>query len=81
VRTIVELANNLGMISIAEWVEDVPTLKALQELGVDYVQGFIISKACTPADLLKAKAMPDLVNDPAARQFLIESQDKFPPSM
>lgn len=81
VRTIVELANNLGMISIAEWVEDVPTLKALQELGVDYVQGFIISKACTPADLLKAKAMPDLVSDPAARQFLIESQDKFPPSM
>lgn len=81
VRTIVELANNLGMISIAEWVEDVPTLKALQELGVDYVQGFIISKACTPTELLKAQAITDLVQDGAARQFLIESQDKFPPTM
>lgn len=80
-RTIVELANNLGMISIAEWVEDVPTLKALQELGVDYVQGFIISKACTPTELLKAQAITDLVHDGAARQFLIESQDKFPPTM
>lgn len=69
------------MISIAEWVEDVPTLKALQELGVDYVQGFIISKACTPTELLKAQAITDLVHDGAARQFLIESQDKFPPTM
>lgn len=81
VRTIVELARNLGMISIAEWVEDVPTLQALQELGVDYVQGFIVSRACTPAELLKATAITDLVKDAPARQFLLESQQKHSPTV
>ncbi|WP_341668341.1 putative bifunctional diguanylate cyclase/phosphodiesterase [Alcaligenes sp. SDU_A2] len=81
VRTIVELARNLGMISIAEWVEDVPTLLALQEIGVDYVQGFIISAACTPADLLNATAITDLVKDEPARQFLLESQQKHLPTI
>ena len=78
VRTIVELARNLGMISIAEWVEDVPTLHALQEIGVDYVQGFIVSRACTAAELLNASAIIDLVKDDAARQFLLDSQQKHP---
>src|SRR5690625_7317439 len=45
VRTIVELAQNLDMVSIAEWVEDVETLIELKKIGVDYVQGFAVSRA------------------------------------
>ncbi len=63
VRTIVELAHNLGMISIAEWVEDVPTLEALREMGVDYVQGYAISAALTPMEILDAESISDLVTN------------------
>ena len=44
VEAIVALARNLGMRSIAEWVEDANTLRALKEIGVDYVQGFVIAR-------------------------------------
>lgn len=67
VRTIVKLANNLGMITIAEWVEDVPTLKALAEIGVDYVQGFAIARPCSPNDILNAGTILDLIPSPETR--------------
>jgi diguanylate cyclase (GGDEF)-like protein len=63
VRTIVELAQNLGMVSIAEWVEDVQTLEVLREMGVDYVQGYAISPALTPMEILDAESMSDLVSN------------------
>lgn len=63
VRTIVELARSLGMKTIAEWVEDCATLEALQQMGVDYVQGFVVSKAKPPADILNATTIADLVSD------------------
>jgi diguanylate cyclase (GGDEF)-like protein len=70
VRTIVELARNLGMKSIAEWVEDSATLEALQEMGVDYVQGFIVSKSRPPIDILNALAITDLVSSPETLAFI-----------
>jgi diguanylate cyclase (GGDEF)-like protein len=51
VEAIVALARNLGMRSIAEWVEDYNTLAALAELGVDYVQGYLIARPM-PAELI-----------------------------
>ena len=54
VETIVSLAKNLGMKVIAEWVEDHETLQTLKEIGVDYAQGFVISKSRTPASILAA---------------------------
>lgn len=70
VRTIVELARNLGMTSIAEWVEDAPTMEALRHMGVDYVQGFAISKARSPIDILNAATIADLAATPGAREFI-----------
>lgn len=64
VRTIVELAQNLGMHSIAEWVEDGDTLMALRQMGVDYVQGFAISRAIEPPQILKHKNILPLVQNP-----------------
>lgn len=70
VRTIVELARNLEMRSIAEWVEDVETLKVLHAMGVDHIQGFIISTARNPNDILGARDLRDLVRSEAAVELL-----------
>ena len=61
VRTIAELAQNLGMMSIAEWVEDPRALEILREIGVDFVQGYAVSAALTPMEILDAEQVSDLV--------------------
>jgi EAL domain-containing protein (putative c-di-GMP-specific phosphodiesterase class I) len=66
----VELAQNLGMVSIAEWVEDVQTLEMLKELGVDYVQGYAISAALTPLEILDAESVSDLVTNPDTLNYI-----------
>lgn len=70
VRTIVELAQNLGMESIAEWVEDVETLIALKEMGVNYVQGFAVSGAINPAMIIDNKEIHPLISDPSTARYL-----------
>ncbi len=42
VRSIVELAHGLGLVTVAEHVEDELTLRLLRELGVDCAQGFAV---------------------------------------
>lgn len=61
VRTITELARNLNMKSIVEWVEDVETLQLLWDMEVDYVQGFGVARPQPPGNLLKATSMADLI--------------------
>ena len=51
VRALVDIAHGLGKQTIAEFVEDAATLKVLQELGVDYVQGFHVAR---PAPITEA---------------------------
>jgi diguanylate cyclase (GGDEF)-like protein/PAS domain S-box-containing protein len=38
------LSHNLGIQTVAEWVEDQQTLSQLGQIGIDYVQGFWIAK-------------------------------------
>jgi EAL domain-containing protein (putative c-di-GMP-specific phosphodiesterase class I) len=45
VRSIVELARALGLHVVAEGVEDAPSWDALAALGVDEIQGFVVSEA------------------------------------
>lgn len=52
VNAIVTLARDLGCVTVAEWVEDKYTLDELKELGVDYIQGFLISQAIPPEQFL-----------------------------
>lgn len=72
VNSIVDLAHNLGMECIAEWVEDVATLRALADMGVDYVQGYVISGSRPPLDILACDNILPLVGDPAARAYIEE---------
>lgn len=74
IKAIVELARNLGMKIIAEWVEDCATLQALQELGVDYVQGWAISRAQAPTDILNALTINDLVSNAETRELILHAQ-------
>ena len=44
VHSTIELAHNLGMLVIAEGIENKDTLIKLRELGCDYAQGYFIAK-------------------------------------
>jgi EAL domain-containing protein (putative c-di-GMP-specific phosphodiesterase class I) len=44
VKAIVNLAQGFGCETVAEGVEDAPTLGLLEDLGVDYAQGFFIGR-------------------------------------
>ena len=66
VETIVSLAKNLGMKVIAEWVGDHATLQTLTEIGVDYAQGFVISKSLPPQAMLSVHSAFDFLTPPQA---------------
>ncbi|MCL6551988.1 MAG: EAL domain-containing protein, partial [Firmicutes bacterium] len=55
VRAIAELARGLGRATIAEWVEDGPTLQAVAALGIDYAQGY---HAGDPRPVAEPRAEP-----------------------
>lgn len=70
VEAIVALARNLGMKSIAEWVEDSATLATLQAMGVDYVQGYVIARPQSTDKLLTAQHSASFVTDEKTNLFL-----------
>ncbi len=55
VRTIYDVARVLKLQTIAEWVEDEPTLQALKSIGIDYAQGFHLSKPMLAREILNSK--------------------------
>jgi EAL domain-containing protein (putative c-di-GMP-specific phosphodiesterase class I) len=84
VEAIVGLARNLGMQSIAEWVEDARTLEVLQSMGVDYVQGFAIARPQSPDVILAATSAADFIKDPDILALIgprtaLSSQDEHAP--
>ncbi len=70
VEAIVELGRNLGMKSIAEWAEDRATVQSLAEAGVDYVQGFAVSRAQDPSALLAAQSSASFITDPDVLRYV-----------
>lgn len=44
VKTIINFASNLGLKTIAEFVEDKDSLELLEKMGINYVQGYYIGK-------------------------------------
>jgi diguanylate cyclase (GGDEF)-like protein/PAS domain S-box-containing protein len=70
VEAIVSLAGNLGMKTIAEWAEDAATVQTLAEIGVDYVQGWAVSRSQPPEALLAAKSSAGFIRDEKLLQLL-----------
>lgn len=75
VEAIVELARNLGMRSIAEWAEDYATIETLAELGVDYVQGFIVAMPQAPENILAASSAASFITDTQLLAFIQRASD------
>ena len=48
VRTLAALARHLGIITVAEWVEDAESARLLRDWGVDYLQGHYVGPAEAP---------------------------------
>jgi len=44
VKSIIDIAHTLNIKAIAEFVEDDKTMRVVRDLGVDYIQGFIVGK-------------------------------------
>jgi len=70
VEAIVMLARNLGMRSIASRVENIHTLRVLTELGVDYVQGFLVARPQEAMAIVGASSAISFVEDPAVAKFI-----------
>ena len=56
VRTLLDLARNFGMKTVAEWVDNDADAMLLKGLGVDYLQGFYIGKPKQRPEWAEAQA-------------------------
>lgn len=72
ITAIVGLAHDLGCKCVAEWVEDLHTLREVRELGVDYIQGYLVSPAveceyflnlCSTLELMPDQGRAKLIQD------------------
>ena len=63
VRTLLDLARNFGMQTVAEWVENEADAMLLKGLGVDFLQGYLLGKPETNPDWLPEGAP----NEPPSR--------------
>jgi EAL domain-containing protein (putative c-di-GMP-specific phosphodiesterase class I) len=64
VRTIHDVAKVLKLQTIAEWVEDEATLNSLISIGIDYAQGFHISRPTRVSELLPFAAVAEKIGSP-----------------
>lgn len=69
-RTIVDLAREMNMSSVAEWAEDAEIVELLLGMGVDYAQGFGLAKPMAMDNMLRVKSSGELVKDPVVLDVL-----------
>jgi diguanylate cyclase (GGDEF)-like protein len=70
VEAITELVRNLGMKSVAEWVEDSDTVEVLAQVGVDYVQGYAIGRPQPASKILVADSAAAFIEDQDVARFV-----------
>lgn len=61
VKALVEVAKGMGMKTVAEFVESAETMAEVERLGVDYVQGYHISKPLTEPNASSATRTLDQI--------------------
>lgn len=76
VEAIAELSRNLGMQSIAEWAEEYATVEALHRVGIDYVQGYVVSRPQAPERILAAASAAAFIEDAELRRFVAEKEPR-----
>jgi len=68
------LVRSLGMKSIGEYAENLPVLKALVAAGVDYAQGYGISRPVMPERILEAGSAVEFIEDAEILAFVQQLQ-------
>jgi hypothetical protein len=68
------LVRDLGMKSVGEFAEDLQTIKALVAAGVDYAQGYGISKPVLPGRILAARSAAEFIEDPMILEYVRQLQ-------
>lgn len=72
VRTMIQMARDLGMVSVAEWVSDQETAELVADMGADYIQGFHYGAPMSINDALgyakRAETQPARLRAQAAMQ-------------
>lgn len=76
IEAIAGLVRSLGMKSIGEFAEDLATIKVLAAAGVDYAQGYGISKPVMPERILAATSGAEFIEDPEILAFIQSLQDR-----
>jgi diguanylate cyclase (GGDEF)-like protein len=69
VKAITDLTHEMGMKCVAEWIEDIPTIRTLQHLGMDYGQGFGLSRPMPMDDITVATSGYDALTEKPAIDF------------
>jgi diguanylate cyclase (GGDEF)-like protein len=81
VEAIAGLVNSLGMKSIGEFAENLATIKVLAEAGVDYAQGYGISKPVMPERILSTRSSAEFIDDPQILAYVRSLQSKADDTM
>jgi diguanylate cyclase (GGDEF)-like protein len=81
IEAIAGLVTSLGMKSIGEFAEDLATIKMLSEAGVDYAQGYGISKPVMPERILAASSGAEFIEDPEIMAFIRSLQESVSDTM
>lgn len=74
ITSIGRLVEDLGMKSIGEFAEDLPTIQVLVEAGIHYAQGYGISKPVMPEEILRAKSSAEFIQDPEIMAYFQKLQ-------
>ncbi len=85
VRAVIAMARALGLLVVAEGLEDLPTVRAVHGLGAYAGQGFALSEPVPPAELaaILARGPLDLrggpaPSGPAERPHLVDLRSRMP---
>ncbi len=81
IEALAGLVNSLGMKSIGEFAENLATIKVLSTAGVDYAQGYGISKPVMPERILAARSGAEFIEDPEIMAFIRSLQEKVSETM
>jgi EAL domain-containing protein (putative c-di-GMP-specific phosphodiesterase class I) len=67
VRNFALFARQMGLVTIAEWVENEKTLKLLRDMGVDFAQGFLLDRPVVLGQGAIAPPPPEVVAPASGR--------------
>lgn len=71
VRCIIDLAANLDLTTVAEGIEDLPTLELLTQMGCNAGQGFFLGKPTHPADIVQQLLSRQILSQPPISQKVL----------